>query len=170
MTAVLYDHKDKRSKLFRKTGKKIFNRTKILLKAFSLASTVYGIYIASANVSPLTMILVIFSAIMLMLSIVVEILVYIVESRKNLFMEALHKDFEFVTKPAQTVKNVFNKITGKETDHTEEPPKSTVKIQSKLDNVLLDFKAKVFRKKQQKRLQKQNSVQAKTKVSDSTQK
>ena len=80
------------SKKADKVIKKIYRRSKITVKAFTLAATIYGIIIASSKVGTLTIIFAAFTTIAWLLSVLLEIAVWVFEKYAELFTGAMEKD------------------------------------------------------------------------------
>ena len=97
-----------------------------VIKIFVLASAFYPIVVAPESVHPLSIMCTTAMVLLWIIQIVFEVLKLILEGRGELFMEALHADMEFVTKPVSNVKNAFNKIMGREVAEEEAPTKERV--------------------------------------------
>lgn len=125
----------KRSELLkakRKIVKKTYKYSKYVINAVTLTTALYSIWLYPDNVHPFKLLITVFMMIMLVVQLALEVSVIIVEKRFNMFMEAFHADIEVVTKPVNTVKNVFKKITGQEV----EPEKERSKDRIYLDNLV----------------------------------
>lgn len=92
-----------------------------LLKAFVLASAFYPMIASPYSIHPLSIICTTVMAFMWIIQIIFEVLRLILEDRGAMFIEALHADVEFITKPVNTVKNAFKRIIGKEVEEYPEP-------------------------------------------------
>ncbi|MBR2971884.1 MAG: hypothetical protein IKC61_03020 [Clostridia bacterium] len=82
-----------------------------------------------------------------MIQILLEAVRLILNSRLDLFAEALRADFEFVTKPVDSVKNTFRKFMGKDVKDEREPTKE----RTYLDSVVEKFRAKKAEEKNEKK-------------------
>ena len=80
------------SKNAQATVKKIYRRSKIFVNAFTLASTLYGVFIASSDAGTVAIILAAFTSIVWLLSVLLEILSYIFEKYAELITGAFEKD------------------------------------------------------------------------------
>lgn len=89
------------------------------IKLFVLASALYPIIVAPDTVHPLSIMCTTVMVLLWILLVIFEILKIMLEGRKDLFLEALQADVEFVTKPVNAVKKLF----GKEVDEPAEPTK-----------------------------------------------
>lgn len=99
-----------------KTAKKIVKRSykwiKIVIKTFTLGAMIYGIYITTTNVTPISIILATLMIILYVLQILLELACEIVEDKKDLLVEAVAKDMEIVTRPVSAVGNFVKRMKG----------------------------------------------------------
>ena len=108
-------------KLVNKVSKTIFNWTRILIRAATLTLTVYGLCVATMDqINPIDIILTTLMIIMWILSVLIEIVRNIFNSKKDLFIDAFHKDIEEIKKPITTTTNVVKRIFGKEVEEKED--------------------------------------------------
>lgn len=118
-----------------KTAKKIVKRSykwiKIVIKTFTLGAMIYGIYITTTNVTPISIILATLMIILYVLQILLELACEIVEDKKDLLVEAVAKDMEIVTKPVSAVGNFVKRIKGEEVVIEEKEPSRELKILEK---------------------------------------
>ncbi len=118
-----------------KTAKKIVKRSykwiKIVIKTFTLGAMIYGIYITTTNVTPISIILATLMIILYILQILLELACEIVEDKKDLLVEAVAKDMEIVTKPVSAVGNFVKRIKGEEVVIEEKEPSRELKILEK---------------------------------------
>lgn len=117
----------------RKLIKKSYKYSKYVINSVTLATALYSIGVAPESVHPFKLLATVFMAIMLIVQLVLEVSVSIVEKRFNMFVEALRADIEFVTKPVNTVKNVFKKITGQEVEPEKEKSKDRIYLDGLVD-------------------------------------
>ncbi len=110
----LYANAQELKKKIKKRAARIFKRCKQLIKIFNLLVLIYGIWGATKNASPFTVLLLVFMVVGLLLDILLEIILRFFINRANLIMEGIKADYGTVTKPARSVGNFFKKITGKE--------------------------------------------------------
>lgn len=97
-----------------------------VLKLFVLASAFYPIVVYPETVHPLSIICTTVMALLWILLVIFEIVKLMFEAKKDMFMEALQADFEFVTKPINKIKDKFSFITGKETEEKEKPTQNRI--------------------------------------------
>ena len=125
----------------RKIIKKSYKYSKYVINTVTLATALYSIWVTPFAVHPFKLLATVFMAIMLIVQLVLEVSVSIVEKRFGMFVEALRADIEFVTKPVNTVKNVFKKITGQEVEPEKEKSKDRMYL-DELVNHERDAKSK----------------------------
>lgn len=118
-----------------KTAKKIVKRSykwiKIVIKTFTLGAMIYGIYITTTNVTPISIILATLMIILYVLQILLELACEIVEDKKDLLVEAVAKDMEIVTRPVSAVGNFVKRMKGEEVVIEEKEPSRELKILEK---------------------------------------
>ena len=92
-----------------KKVKKIFSRSykwsKLLIKAFTLGSMLYGIYVASSKVDGISIILATLMIIIWVLQVLLEILIVVIEPKVKLVIAGVLSD----VKPVVTAINIFKK-------------------------------------------------------------
>lgn len=118
-----------------KTAKKVVKRSykwiKIVIKTFTLGAMIYGIYTATTNVTPISIILATLMIILYVLQILLELACEIVEDKKDLLVEAVAKDMEIVTRPVSAVGNFVKRMKGEEVVIEEKEPSRELKILEK---------------------------------------
>lgn len=118
-----------------KTAKKVVKRSykwiKIVIKTFTLGAMIYGIYITTTNVTPISIILATLMIILYVLQILLELACEIVEDKKDLLVEAVAKDMEIVTRPVSAVGNFVKRMKGEEVVIEEKEPSRELKILEK---------------------------------------
>ena len=106
-----------------------YKTVKLLLNGITLSATIYGIYVAANNISPITVVLAAITTIGWLLGVLTEIVTYFIENRKELIITAFEADIESlkdtVTKPVTVVSDFIKKATGQKIE--EEKPKPTKK-------------------------------------------
>lgn len=117
------------------------------LKLLVIAASVYTIIADPYSVHPISIIFTTVMVLMWMIQILLEAVRLILNSRLDLFSEALRADFEFVTKPVDSVKNTFRKFMGKDVKDEREPTKE----RTYLDSVVEKFRAKKAEEKNEKK-------------------
>lgn len=101
-------------KFFKRFIRKSYKGLKITTKAFSLGVMIYGIYIATYNVAPISIILATLMIIMWVLEVLFEIVLSIFEDKKDLLVAGWNKDVENLKRPVTTVNNFIRKVKGEE--------------------------------------------------------
>ena len=117
------------------------------LKLLVIAASVYTIIADPYSVHPISIIFTTVMVLMWMIQILLEAVRLILNSRLDLFAEALRADFEFVTKPVDSVKNTFRKFMGKDVKDEREPTNE----RTYLDSVVEKFRAKKAEEKNEKK-------------------
>lgn len=90
------------------------------IKLFVLASAFYPIIVAPETVHPLSIMCTTVMVLLWILLVIFEIVKIMLEGRKELFLEALQADVEFVTKPVNAVKKFFGKDVDDNAEITKE--------------------------------------------------
>lgn len=85
---------NKKMKKTRKAVKKSYKWAKLLVKTLTLASMIYGIYTATTNVTPMSIILATLMIILWVLQMLFAITVEVVESKVNLVLAGWRRDIE----------------------------------------------------------------------------
>ena len=115
----------------------VFRHTKTILKlcinAITLVVAVYGIYISASNVDAISLMLVILMIVFWCVQVVLEVIVFFFEHKKNMFLAGLQKDIEPLTNAVNVVGNVVRKVAGKEPVKKEPLPS---RVEAYLDKVL----------------------------------
>ena len=98
----------------KKTVKRIYRAFKLLMTCISLSITVYGLYVATEEVTVVSILLAALSFIGWLFGITTTLIIEFVESRRDMLFTALAMDLEPVTKPVNVIGNTVRKIVGKE--------------------------------------------------------
>lgn len=107
--------KDKSKKKTYAVLENIFQRTKLVIRFFSIAVIVYGMYITVDQVSHFAIITLALSVIGWILAVLLEIIQTIIEKKCEFIVEAFQADIEPVVNFATKTGNFFKKIAGQET-------------------------------------------------------
>lgn len=127
---------------------------KLLMKAISLITTVYGIYNTASEVSVLSVIFAGLMAVAWVLQIVFEAVSYFVRSRLQLIIEGIEADVENMIRPITAARDFARKIVGKEPTEKKEPSK----MREMLESGVLEIRIKRAEKKAQRRLDRRTSL------------
>ncbi|MBE6645174.1 MAG: hypothetical protein E7612_07350 [Ruminococcaceae bacterium] len=127
---------DKTKKKEKKDVKKAYAWFRILMDAFGLGITVYGVYVASARVTVVSILLAALSGLSWLFKLTTTLLIEYVEGQKELIIAALAKDFAFAIEPANKVQNVIRKIKGEE---PKEPKTVSEALEKRINKIREDF-------------------------------
>lgn len=130
------------AKKHRSNVKRIKFYTSHFIKLFVLASAFYPIIVSPDTVHPLSIMATTVMVLLWILQIIFEVLKLVLEGRGELFIEALHADVEFVTKPVNAVKDTFKRILGKEVEEAPEPTKERVYLDKLVSGIREEKSAK----------------------------
>ena len=140
---VLYVHHFAVAEEMTKLLKSIYRWSKRLIKLFTLAVSIYGLYTTISDPvtvkSLISIVFLMFMAIAWIFDVLFSVLIIIIEQRKELFFNAIKMDLE----PVFKAKNFMDKIRGKEVDDEI----VTTKDRDKLEKIKSAFRQK---KKQEK--------------------
>ena len=157
---VYFRRSQKESATVRRTVKRTYKYTKLLLNSFTLGATIWGIYIAAKNVSAVSVVLATIIAGGWLASVIVELIVYFVESHYLLITLAIEQDWrgitETVTRPVTAVSDFIKRATGhevKDTDGKEE--KKPTRRMRLLDKLVTRRKEEKALKKEEKKRKKE---------------
>ncbi|MBQ2737337.1 MAG: hypothetical protein IJF38_01500 [Clostridia bacterium] len=163
---IYFKRAQKENVAVRRTVKRTYKYTKLLLNSFTLGTTIWGIYIAARNVSAVSVVLATVSAGGWLISVIIELIVYFVESHVDLIMLGLAQDkrelTEAVTRPVTAVSDFIKRATGhedKDADRKEE--KKPARKQRLLDKLVSRRKEEKARKREEKKMRKQEQRAAK---------
>ena len=119
-----------------KPAKKVVKRSyawvKLGIKTFTLGAMIYGIYMATTNVSAISTIIATLMIILWVLQVLLEIIVEVIEDKKDLLIAGWTKDVEEFKKPVTAVSDVIKKIKGKETEPEAEKSKEIIYLEKKI--------------------------------------
>lgn len=150
---VLHEKRDQSNKYIRRANVHITRTLRLTINAFTLGVSVYGIYIASEDVSFLTLLFALISLVMWLVGLVVEIVTYIIEDRIDYFTEAYELDIAELKKPVNAVGDFIKKSVGIETEPT--PERKTTKHTKRLEKDLSEKRRNDLIKKAEKQAKKE---------------
>lgn len=125
---------------------KAYKWIKLIIKAFTLGSMIYSIYLTSKNVNAITIILVTLTIVAFMMQLILEVLILIIQHNADYFLDAIKQDFEDMKKPVTGIKNVFRKMKGEETISPTPKSKKILKLEKRMEK-LEEKKEKLNKKK-----------------------
>ncbi len=141
-----YERADRSTKQIRKNTRRAYKYITLLLKAYTIGMTIYGIYIATAVANPLAAIFAVLNLVAWTLQVLFELALVVFERYKELLVSAIQADFEAVTRPARAVGDFVMKIAGRE----PEPSASPVPRRKSLEKIVGKFRAKKEKEKLKK--------------------
>lgn len=109
---ITYGKKDKYYKELRHDVKHIKAWIILPLKAVTIATTIYGIFVATSHTNTITVVLAAFSVVLWGVQLIFEIADCIIEDKLELLKTALIKDFEPVIKTKNTITSALNWVKG----------------------------------------------------------
>lgn len=150
---------NKNYRLAKKHIRRTYRWTKIIINTITLAGVVYGIYLANYSSSAISIILATLMIILWVLQVLFEIVLEIIENRRDLVIDAWNEDInvmkdgvqtvkETVMKPINSVNNFIKRVKGEEVEEPEEPKESKERKKSKSIQRLDEIIEKKKRKKE----------------------
>ena len=141
------------NKLTKKIVNKIYKWSKLVIKAFTLGTTLYSLYLSSTTTNGLSIVLATLTTIIFVLQLIIEIISILFDRYKDLLFEAAKQDVDEMknnlSKPAEKVINVVRKIGGKE-------PIDIVPIEKSKKIIKLEKRMAKLEKKKEKLNKKKN--------------
>ena len=122
---------EKENRYIEKIIRRTYKWLRIGIKAFTLGVLIYGIYTATTNASPITIILATLMIIVWVLQVLLELVIMIVEDEKDLVVAGLKKDIDDIKRPVTEVGNFFKRVTGQEVHSYEQEESREIKILKK---------------------------------------
>lgn len=144
------DKLSKRMKKLKKISQNIHTRTKLLIKLFTLGVNLYGIYAATANVTPFSIILTTLSILAWVLQALFHVIKIYIVDRFNLLLTGAKADIE-------PIERVIKKITRKPIEEQTEKSKHRLLLDKKVEQSRAE---RAQAKLQEKLDKKQAKVQA----------
>ena len=96
---------------------------RLTLTAFTLGTTIYGVYEATTNITPLSIILLTLMIVLWVVQFIFELITIMFEQKRDLILEAIEMDINeakgIYQKPVSAVKKFFNRLTGQEEEVIE---------------------------------------------------
>ncbi|MBQ8885700.1 MAG: hypothetical protein IJY62_04985 [Clostridia bacterium] len=146
------DPEAEKFKEVKRHGSTVYKWSKRAVTLVTLGLTVYGLFTAVKNTTPLS---IIFTALMIvgwLLSTIFDILSMIVASYGKLIFEGFEADLDNMKKPVTTVTNFFKRVTGQEVEPAKEPTKRQLRLKEKVEAYQAE-KAQQKRDKKERRKQ-----------------
>ena len=143
-----------------KNVKKVIQRSysvvKFGIRAFTLGATIYGFYTASTNVNPISTVLTTLMIIMWVLQVLLELISYVFEDKKDLVLAGINMDLENMKKPVTDVSNFFKKVSGQEIPPAQPMSKEERILENRVQKNKEKEEQEKLNKKEQKKLEKEN--------------
>lgn len=133
--------RNKDNKQLKKIVRRSYKIIKYSMKTFTIGVMVYGIYTASTNVTPISIVLTTLMIIMWAIELLFEMVVEIFEDKKDLIVAGLGKDIDNLKRPVTTVSNFIKKVKGE--DIIEDKVDSSKEIKVLEKKIEKDRKVKV---------------------------
>ena len=149
---VTYEKNDKQSKEMKRMIKRALKWYKISTSALTLITMVYGIYSASGNPNPLSLILVAVMVIVWVMQVIFELAYYAIEARVNLFKAAFDVDIETIKKPISAIDGFVKRMKGEEVQTPSEPAYE----KKALDKIVSSWRARRNEEKELKKKKKED--------------
>lgn len=134
---ILHNKKSAKANDTKLIARRTYKWSKLLINAFTLGISVYSIYVTSSNANPISIALTAIMLIFWIISVILEIVIYFIDCKKELLIAGFQRDIEFITKPLNTAEDLINKVTRHE---PKEHPKLSNRVKSTLDKVLKEHK------------------------------
>ncbi len=107
--AIYFEFHERAAKKLKKTVSSIYRWSKRVLKLFSLGITFYGLFLATTNLTPLSLISPILIAVAWLFDVLLAIICLVIESKVDFLLEAITADL----KPIPLIGKEVQKITHK---------------------------------------------------------
>lgn len=130
---VMYFRESKGAKKTKKIVELIYRRSKQLIKFYTLAASIYAIWLTGSNANHFTILITAFMLVSFVLQILLEIVYKLVVDRLNLLVEGFKTDIA----PAIKTVNFFKKLKGEEI----EPEQEKNKHREWLDKNVVNYRA-----------------------------
>lgn len=157
-------------KKVKKKVDKFYKLSRRLIKLFTLGVAVYGLFLTSNDVNPLSLALTVAIIVGWTLGIVFDFLIKIIGAKIGFVVSALEADIDAALKPIKSAGNFFKKITGQEVAPEKEPSENRRILDEKLgeqrrekrERKQLEREENERKKREQKEKNKNQKLSAKT--------
>lgn len=130
---IMHFRESKGAKKTKKIVDTLYRRSKQLIKLYTLAASIYAIWLTGSNANHFTILITAFMLVSFVLQILLEIVYKLVVDRLNLLVEGFKTD---ITPAIKTI-NFFKKMKGEEIEQEEKN-----KHREWLDKKVVDYRAK----------------------------
>lgn len=146
---VMYFRESKGAKKTKQIVAVFYKRSKQLIKFFTLAASIYAIWLTGGNANHFTVLITAFMLVSFVLQILLEIVYRFVIDRLYLLVEGFKADVEPITKTVKMTGNLIKKLKGEEIEPEEEERN---KHREWLDKKVTVYRTKRAEEKQAKQL------------------
>lgn len=140
----------KKRKLFIST-KKRYKSLKIAVHTINLGITVYGIYIATEQLSFISIVMAAATTVGWAINLLVTFTVNYLSSKANFIVRAIEADIEEAKRPVEKVDNFFKRIRGEEIKPKDPPDKTRILLESTVNAFREKKRAEKERRKAERR-------------------
>ena len=154
---IMYFRESKGAKKTKKIVDTVYRRSKQLIKFYTLAASIYALWLTGGNANHFTILITAFMLVLFVLQILLEIVYKFVINRLHLLVEGFKADVEPITKAVKNTNNFFKKLKGEEI----EPEAEKTKHRLWLDEKVQESRAKKAAKKLAEREEKKNKKRKK---------
>ena len=127
---VMFFRENQNTKKTKRIVKIVYRRSKQLIKVFTLAASIYAIWLTGDNPNHFTILITAFMLVSFVLQILLEIVYKLVVDRLNLLVEGFKTDMA----PAIKTINFFKKLKGEEIEPETEKNKHRIWLDENVDN------------------------------------
>lgn len=143
--------KDKATKALKSVTGHVKKILKLLLKAFNLGIALYGMYYATTQINPVSIILTTFMILFWVMQALSEIIYFFAKRRIEMMIAGVQKDTEKISNVKNFFGNTIKKIKGEKIEEKKPMP---TKVKNYLDRVLEEHKQQKAEKKAKKKEEK----------------
>lgn len=119
---VTYKSEDKKTKHTAYVVRHTKTITKLCINALTLGVAVYGLYLSTKSVDAISIVLVVLMIVFWCVQVVLEVIVFFFEHKKNLIVYGLQKDIEPISNAINKVSNLARRVVGREETENEPLP------------------------------------------------
>lgn len=137
-------------KSLKKGGKILFKWLKRMVKVYTIAIAIYGIFSGNDKLNPLVLILIAGQALAVVLGLIFDLIILLIEKRAQLFIDGFMADMEPVLKIKRGAENIKRFFRGEEKIAPPEPTKN----QQLLDQLVQEEQERKQQQKQEEKAQR----------------
>lgn len=151
---VMYFRENKGAKKTKKIVDTIYRRSKQLIKLYTLAASIYAIWLTGSNANHFTILITAFMLVSFVLQILLEVMYHLVVSRLTLLVEGIKADVEPITKPVKSASNFIKRLKGEEIEPEPEKNKHREWLDEKVQESRAEKAAKKLAEKEEQKNKK----------------